>query len=237
MLIDSNLKFNNHEMLQFQEDLAAEYKYKPLTADLSSKCRTIYRNHLSKNLPLDGLDVPIYTASGDLICYGYERIVIGDYGAFIEYTQEQANSDIYIIQPGQEYRINDPRYSKNVKYNWLTIEGSDLKIYQQKKTVSYADYKPGKYYISPHEDIVFGFSLNSNSQSAGSIVLNFPIIPQHCGECPLYMNNIFVDDEPTWGSGISHSCPFGADYHGCLVERPSGCPIIVTKESNKNEKE
>ena len=114
-----------------------------------------------------------------------------------------------------------------MKYNWLTIEGSDLKIYQQKRSVSYADYRPGKYYISPHEDLVFGYKLNPKVKPNGVITLGFDVIPSNCGECPLYMSNVFVDDEPSWGSGISHYCPFGSDYHGCLVERPSDCPIII----------
>ena len=58
----------------------------------------------------------------------------GDYGAFIEFDEEQANIDKYIIAPGQEYRVDNPRYSKNVKYIWMTIpDGSNIKIYKQKK--------------------------------------------------------------------------------------------------------
>ena len=79
----------------------------------------------------------------------------GDYGAFIEFDEEQANLDEYIIAPGQEYRVNNPRYSKNVKYIWMTIpDGSNIKIYKQKKKVAYADYKSGMFYISPHECMI-----------------------------------------------------------------------------------
>lgn len=217
------------EMLRLQEDLAEEYKYKPLSPELSAKYRAIYEDNIPENLPLTGSQISIYTADGDLICSGYDRIVIGDYGAFIEYSENQANVDAYEIEPGQEYRVRDPRYMYNVKYNWLTIPGSDIKIYQQKKTVKYADYKVGKYYISPHEDIIFGYEINSKRDTPGKITLNFQVIPTHCGECPLYMSNTFIDDEPSWGDGVSHYCSFGADYHGCLVERPKDCPIIINK--------
>lgn len=217
----------NSEILQLQEDLAIEFKYKKLSEELSAKYQEIWRANLNQDLPLDGCNIDIYDANGTLICCGYNRIVIGDYGAFIEILPEQACKDNYIVQPGQEYRINNPKYSNNVKYNWLTIEDSDIKIYEQKKGVSYADYKPGMYYISPHEDIIFGYELNPEKKRKGSIKLGFSVIPSNCGECPLYINNVFVDDEPSWGSGISHYCPFGADYHGCLVERPKDCPIII----------
>ena len=74
------------------------------------------------------------TKTGTVVCNGYTRIVVGDYGAFIEFDKEQANFDKYIIAPGQEYRVNDPKYSKNVKYIWMTIaDGSNIKIYKQKK--------------------------------------------------------------------------------------------------------
>lgn len=91
------------------------------------------------------------TSMGSLICGSYRRIVIGDYGAFIEFDSPYYDSS-FVIAPGQEYRVSDERYSKNVKYIWLTInDGSRIKIYYQKKGVTYADYIPGMYYVSVHE--------------------------------------------------------------------------------------
>jgi len=56
------------------------------------------------------------------------------------------------IKSGQEYRINDPKYSEHVKYWWLTPKDlSDMKVYYQKRIVSYADYKPEMFYVSPYE--------------------------------------------------------------------------------------
>lgn len=223
-------KLTNEDIFKLQEGLADEYKYKSLPQDKSEYYKKIWMKNLPKGLELNGSDIDIYTKDGDLICSGYARIVIGDYGAFIEISPEQANSEIYDIEEGQEYRVNNPRYMYNVKYNWLTIKGSDLKIYQQKKTVSYADYKPGMYYISPHEELVYGYRINSDKKFRGSITLNFDVIPSNCGECPLYMNNAVYDEDACWGDGVSHWCPFGADHYGCLVERPKDCPIKVKGE-------
>ena len=95
-------------------------------------------------LNVSGSTATLYTLNGTQICNGYDRIVIGDYGAFIEFSQEHIASK-FVIKKGQEYRVNDKKYKNNVKYIWLTInDKSDIKIYFQKKKVSYADYKPKK---------------------------------------------------------------------------------------------
>jgi len=135
--------------LKIEAKLAEKYKYKNLPGDLSEK----YRQYFTENIP-DGIELNgggrLLTANGSEICRKYERIVVGDYGAFVEFNKENAGE--FIIAPGQEYRVNDERYSKNVKYIWLTVDdGSNVKIYLQKKGVTYADYKPGMYYVSVHE--------------------------------------------------------------------------------------
>lgn len=59
---------------------------------------------------------------------------------------------MFKIKEGQEFRIYDQRYSNNIKYEWFTMkDNSNIKIYKQKKNVSYADYIIGMFYVSPHE--------------------------------------------------------------------------------------
>ncbi len=116
--------------------------------DLSEK----YRNFFLENIP-DFLEVngggKLFTLKGTQICKEYGRIVVGDYGAFIEFSEP---SNEFIIAPGQEYRVYDKKYKDNVKYIWLTVkDGSNIKIYHQRKRVPYADYIPNKYYVSVHE--------------------------------------------------------------------------------------
>lgn len=137
--------------LLIEAQLAEQYKYKKLPTEESKKYRQIYLENIPSFLSLSG-GGPLYTKFGTLICQSYKRIVIGDYGAFIEF--DEPNYQKYIIAPGEEYRVNDPRYKDNVKYVWLTInDGSNVKIYYQKKSVTYADYKPGMLYVSVHEVI------------------------------------------------------------------------------------
>ena len=138
--------------LKIEAALAKKYKYKPLPQELSKKYRSYFKENIPEWLNIKGQNLPLYTNRGTMIAIGYDRIVIGDYGAFIEFDNNKAMVESFIIAPGQEYRIEDERYSKNVKYIWLTVyDGSGIKVYFQKKGVSYADYKPGKYYVSVHE--------------------------------------------------------------------------------------
>ncbi|MBO5969959.1 MAG: hypothetical protein J6S14_15835 [Clostridia bacterium] len=133
-----------------ESDLADLYKYKKLPDWLSQ----FYRDLFSKNVPYflavkDG-PVCLHTIRGTVISNDFDRVVIGDYGAFVEFSVP-AEPDLFITQPGQEYREKPP-YRDNVKYLWLTVDDdSGIKIYKQLRGVTYADYKPGKYYVSVHE--------------------------------------------------------------------------------------
>lgn len=137
-------------MKLLSNELSKKYNYKKLSQKLSNAACSIYAETLPAFLLSMDNNNPLYTINGSLICSGFDRIVIGDYGAYIEFSSDQANKDLFAVAAGQEYRL-EPRYN-NVKYIWLTIEDdSQVKIYYQKNTVSYADYKPQKYYVSVYE--------------------------------------------------------------------------------------
>lgn len=135
--------------ISLAEDMARKYAYQPLPKDVAAACRAVYRNHLPPWLNLQGdAQQKLYTPHHTLITTGYERIVIGDYGAFIEFRKDHH----FVPQRGQEYRIDDTRYTNQVKYVWLTVpDGSGVKIYLQKKKVPYADYRIGFFYVSPYD--------------------------------------------------------------------------------------
>lgn len=137
--------------LKIEESLAKKYGYHPLQADLSQKYRNFFTENIPDFLDINGSKSQLTTLSGTPICNWYDRIVVGDYGAFVEFSKEAIATD-FVVQPGQEYRVNDKKYKNNVKYVWLTVcDESRIKIYQQKRGVSYADYKARKYYVSVHE--------------------------------------------------------------------------------------
>ena len=137
--------------LQIEADLAKLYEYNSLPDAESKKYRTLYRKNIPDFLSESGDNKTLYTLKGTPVCNGYDKIVVGDYGAFVEFSSEQRAST-FVIKQGEEYRVTDKKYRDHVKYVWKTIrDDSNVKIYQQKKTVSYADYVPGKYYVSVHE--------------------------------------------------------------------------------------
>ena len=137
--------------LKIEQKLADKYGYMKLPETLSQKYRNFFLKNIPSYLKIEGDNSCLYTKNGSLVCKRYNRIVIGDYGAFIEFSKDDAGED-FPVKDDQEYRIFDKKYSKNVKYLWYTInDDSDIKIYYQKRKVDYADYKRGMYYVSVHE--------------------------------------------------------------------------------------
>ena len=142
-----------NSMLEFQAALSERYKYKKLKPELSEKVRTLYEQELPeyfKNLENRGL--PLTTADGVQIARKWDRVVVGDYGAFVEISDEDIIKENIHIPAKQLCRVNDPQYSEHVKYLWYEpTTGCPAKLYCQLKTVTYADYQAGKWYISPYE--------------------------------------------------------------------------------------
>lgn len=133
-----------------EEKLSFQYEYRKLPNEKSSHFRDLFYRNIPEFLIHHEFPCPLYTMCGTLICNDFDRIVVGDYGAFVEFS-EPSEKELFITQPGQEYREKEP-YRNNVKYLWLTVDdGCAIKIYKQLRGVTYADYKPGKYYVSVHD--------------------------------------------------------------------------------------
>lgn len=97
-------------------------------------------------IPIDGSSAHLYTKSKLIIAYGYERVVIGERGPYIEINDKQiVLSSIKI--PDNEFRRIDNDLYYYIEYR--SIDDCNVKVYFQKKTVTYADYKIGMFYISP----------------------------------------------------------------------------------------
>lgn len=151
------------KMLNMQDNLAKEYGYKPLPPETAFAAMYKYLKELPEEFKgkttytttgaaVKGKKLSLYTHEGTLLANKYERIVIGHYGAFIEIADDDMNKLFLKVKEGQEYRINDPEFRDRVKYQWwTTTDGSDCKLYYQQKGVSYADYQPGYWYVSPYE--------------------------------------------------------------------------------------
>lgn len=132
--------------------LKETYKYKPIPITLEfGDVREVYRRNLPDWCKMEGDTVQLRTKDGTPLMKGYDRVVIGDYGPFVETSPDKMYRQYVRVKSGEEYRMTDPQYA-NCKYVWLTAtDESGVKIYFQKHTVDYADYIPGKIYVSPFE--------------------------------------------------------------------------------------
>ncbi|KKN23703.1 hypothetical protein LCGC14_0902280 [marine sediment metagenome] len=90
----------------------------------------------------------IKTKRGLPIATGYTRIVHGDRGSYIEFTEEQVIQD-NIYMPTHAYWRLEPAYADRVFYTeYRSHCGTNAKLYRQKRLVGYADYKVGMWYVS-----------------------------------------------------------------------------------------
>ena len=151
---------------KMQADLSTQYSYKKQPDIIGEINMKVYLETLPEEFKgevkyvtsdkpgyeIEGKNIPLYSKDGTLIADGYDRIVIGHYGAFLEISPEKMHLDNLKCKPGEEYRINNPRYAERIKYAWLTAkDDSDIKVYDQKRGVTYADYRGGVYYVDPFE--------------------------------------------------------------------------------------
>lgn len=144
-------------LLDIQKALADKYNYQPLPESIKWKYRELY----VKQLPAPFFDClftgfsgyPLFSKAGNCISKGFKRVVIGDYGAFVEITPDDIFADSLDLRKGTEKRLQ----FENAKFLWLcptTSTGEQdiaCKIYHQKRKVAYADYQPDMYYVSPYD--------------------------------------------------------------------------------------
>ena len=101
-------------------------------------------------IPLTTNKISLYTKSKLKIASGYRRIVIviGERGPYIEFEKKHLEFNNFIIPEAKKYKLT----SKNCYYiEYRSYDSAFVKLYFQKRSVNYADYKVGKYYISPFD--------------------------------------------------------------------------------------
>lgn len=115
----------------------------------------ILGNSVSSNLDYETrLKIPIrgnpetefFTPTGLRVAKGYTRIVIGNRGPYIEFMWVNLVSESF--KQVELWRLHNP----NAFYlEYRSKDYSKVKLYYQLKTVDYADYQPGLFYLSPFE--------------------------------------------------------------------------------------
>lgn len=92
--------------------------------------------------------------------------------------------------------------------DWYDIFDDELKRRKKAKTIREAEDK---------------IELSFGDTTKPHVVLSLSRMPNNCFECPIQVE--YEEDEPTWGDGIGHYCPYGGETWGSAVERPKGCPL------------
>lgn len=136
---------------------------------------------LKLGLPEEGSSNFIFYFNSNIIAIGYERLVYGDHGPYLEFTKNQIKCNL-LSKFNNDFDINKlPPLNYKYYYFWLCPENldenlrlypDDLKIYLQIKNVhdlsnapkrtdgkksvynrkeGYADYRRGYLYINPYD--------------------------------------------------------------------------------------
>lgn len=85
---------------------------------------------------------------GIVLTHGYTRVVIGKRGPYVEFLPSHIDWSKFLIPEDQKYRKDN----KVVYYEeWRSRDKAFVKLYLQKRTVKYADYKVDLCYISPFD--------------------------------------------------------------------------------------
>ena len=98
-------------------------------------------------------DTKFYSANGNLLATGYKRVVVGERGAYIEFAAENMCMGNLQIPPDQKWRLgSDVAYYVEHR----SQDEANVKVYEQRRTVGYADYKVGMFYIAPGDVVTRG---------------------------------------------------------------------------------
>ena len=99
------------------------------------------------------IEQKLFLKNGFLFADGFERVIHGERGDYIELTKAQIKMILLSRFGNKNWETST---SEDIYYYWLFPLGfPDVKVYKQCKTVKYADYKIGYYYISPNELLNF----------------------------------------------------------------------------------
>jgi hypothetical protein len=96
------------------------------------------------------------TSTGLHVATGYTRVVIGGRGPYIEFLPGHLIWDSLQIPDEEKYRLEHPWKDRVYYVEWRTKDESNVKVYDQKRSVDYADYRVGLVYISPFDLFVEG---------------------------------------------------------------------------------
>ena len=90
-----------------------------------------------------------YTKAGTLIAEKCVRVVHGDRGDYMEFAHDQVVWEALEIPKDREFRLTDAWKDRVYYIEYRSKDEARVKVYDQRRTVAYANYKVGFVYIAP----------------------------------------------------------------------------------------
>jgi hypothetical protein len=136
-------------MLEAIYALLPNNNWKPLPWRESKLIRDDYLTRLKVNVGLPP-QCALTDSNGVVLAYACQRVVVGDYGPYIEFNKRDLNLAAF-----QQKWPGEPK--RPVKYIWWESKRHPrVKLYEQRDTVAYADYLVDMWYISPADLYIGG---------------------------------------------------------------------------------
>jgi hypothetical protein len=133
-------------MLECQEFLVEAGKIVP-SARSSIGGEMFLASDLKLPLTCPAEGFKLFTKDGTPFSNAYTRVVIGGRGPYIEFLGVHIPLSEISVPHNQAWRLR-PEYSY-VFYNEWRHNKAGFMIYEQRRKVSYADYAPERWYVSP----------------------------------------------------------------------------------------
>jgi len=124
--------------------------YRPLGKRDSALIRDFYAERAEK----EGFPIfpkgprRVLLRDGSVLATRYERIVVGDFGPYLEFRPEHVVAEL-TVKNGEGWRLTkglENRKFYPLKYEWWETQLGDM-VYKQRGTVKYADYRVGMMYV------------------------------------------------------------------------------------------
>lgn len=112
--------------------------------------KKLYKNLIIPIIGKNNIQNTSNTQTGLQLANGYNRVVIGERGPYVEFQHDHLYMTNLFVPEKEQWRL-DPTNSKIYYHEYRSIDDAYVKVYYQLKTVAYADYKIGLYYISPFD--------------------------------------------------------------------------------------
>ena len=96
-------------------------------------------------------DTKFYSANDTLLAIGYTRIVMGERGAYIDFAPEHMCMENLKVSSDHIWRL-DSDVAYYIEHR--SRDEANVKVYEQRRTIGYADYKVGMFYIAPGDVVI-----------------------------------------------------------------------------------